>query len=74
MRTATCESDTAAWRELLPWATPEERRTLLDTEHLAARYFGELARGLSQVEAFEDPAALKRSPWYSPRIMATRCD
>ena len=52
-----------AWRDLLPWATPEERRTLVDSEHVAARYFGELARrgldGLSQVEVFEHPAALE---------------
>ena len=52
-----------AWRELLSWATPEERRTLLDSEHLAALYFGELARrglgGLRQVEAFEHAAALE---------------
>ena len=47
-------ADTAAWRELLPWATPEERRELLDSEHLAAIYFRELSRrglgGLRQVE------------------------
>ena len=57
------EADTAAWRDLLLWATPEERRTLLDSEHLAALYFGELARrslgGLRQVEAFEHPEALE---------------
>ena len=58
-------ADTAAWRELLPWATPEERRELLDSEPLAALYFGELARrglgGLSHVEAFEHPDGA-RSP------------
>ena len=56
-------ADTAAWRDLLPWATPEERRELLDSEHLAALYFGELARrglgGLHHVEAFERPEALE---------------
>ena len=56
-------ADTAAWRDLLPWATPEERRELLDSEPLAALYFGELARrglgGLRQIEAFEHPAALE---------------
>jgi hypothetical protein len=56
-------ADTAAWRELLPWATPEERRDLLDSEHLAALYFGELVRGglggLRHLEAFEHPAALE---------------
>jgi len=29
-------ADTAAWRALLPWGTPEERRTLRDSENLAA--------------------------------------
>jgi hypothetical protein len=24
------------WLNLLPWETPEERRTLLDSEHVAA--------------------------------------
>ena len=51
------------WLDLLPWATPEERRELLDSEHLAAIYFRELSRrglgGLRQVEAFEHPAALE---------------
>jgi len=54
---------TAAWRELSPCGTPDERRELLDPEPRAAIYFGELARhglgGLRQVEAFEDPAALE---------------
>jgi len=63
MPSTSLEADTAAWRELLPWATPEERRELLDSEHLAALYFGELARrglgGLRQVEAFEHPEALE---------------
>jgi len=72
-------TDSAAWRSLLPWATPEERRSLLDTEHPAALYFGELARrglgGLSPVEAFENPEALsKLSRWYSRSTMAIRCD
>jgi hypothetical protein len=62
MSMAITESDTAAWRDLLSWATRERSRTLLDSERLAALYFGELARrglgGLSQVEAFEHPAAL----------------
>jgi hypothetical protein len=56
-------ADIDAWRDLLPWATPEERRELLDSEPLAALYFGELARrglgGLRQIEAFEHPAALE---------------
>jgi len=56
-------ADTDAWRDLLPWATPEERRELLDSEDLAALYFGELARrglgGLRQLEAFEHPAAFE---------------
>ena len=60
---ASSAADTDDWRDLLPWATPDERRTLLDSEHLAARYFGELARrglgGLGLVEAFEYPAALE---------------
>ena len=47
MSSMSSAADTAAWRELLPWATPEERRELLDSEPLAALYFGELAqRGL----------------------------
>jgi len=57
------ESDTAAWRDLLPWATPEERRTLLDSEPLAAIYFWELSRrglgGLRHLEAFAHPDALE---------------
>ena len=63
MPSAIPEADTAACRELLPWATPEERRELHDSEPLAALYFGELARrglgGLRQVEAFEHPEALE---------------
>ena len=63
MSSTSPESATAAGRELLLWATPEERRELLYSEHLAALYFGELARrglgGLRQVEAFEHPAALE---------------
>ena len=63
MSSMSSAADTAAWRELLPWATPEERRELLDSEHLAALYFGELAQrslgGLRQVAAFEHPAALE---------------
>ena len=62
MPSTSPEADTAARRELLPWATPEARRALLDSEPLAALYFGELARrglgGLRQVDAFEHPAAL----------------
>jgi hypothetical protein len=42
MPSTSPEADTAAWRDLLPWATPEERRSLLDSENLAALYFGEL--------------------------------
>ena len=53
----------SAWHELLPWATPEERRTLLNTEHVAALYFHELARrglgALRHLEAFEHPTALE---------------
>jgi hypothetical protein len=30
MPSASPAADTDAWRELFPWATPEERRTLLD--------------------------------------------
>jgi hypothetical protein len=56
-------TDTDAWRDLLPWATPEERRELLDSEPLAALYFGELARrglgALRHLEAFEHPEALE---------------
>ena len=44
MPSTSPEADTAARRELLPWATPEARRALLDSEPLAALYFGELAR------------------------------
>jgi hypothetical protein len=44
MSSMSSAADTAAWRELLPWATPEERRELLDSEPLAALYFGELVR------------------------------
>jgi hypothetical protein len=36
MSSMSSAADTAAWRELLPWATPEERRELLDSEHPAA--------------------------------------
>ena len=57
-----CEA-IVAWRELLPWATPEERRELLDSEPLAAIYFRELSRrglgGLRHLEAFEHPEALE---------------
>jgi hypothetical protein len=39
--------------------SPGERRTLLDSEHLAARFAERLtALGVRQVEAFEHPAAL----------------
>jgi hypothetical protein len=31
-------TDRLAWLELLPWATPDERRTLLDSEHAEAFY------------------------------------
>jgi hypothetical protein len=44
-------------------STPEERRELLDSEPLAALYFGELTRrglgGLRHLEAFEHPDALE---------------
>jgi len=56
-------ADTAAWRDLLPWATPEERSELLDSERLAAIYFRELSRrglgGLRHLEGFEHPEALE---------------
>jgi len=63
MPSTSPEVDIDAWRDLLPWAPPEERRELLDSEPLAAIYFRELARrglgGLRQVEAFEQPGALE---------------
>ena len=63
MPSTSPEADTAAWRDLLPWATPEERRELLDSEPLAAIYFRELSRrglgGLRHLEAFEHPEALE---------------
>ena len=52
-----------AWRDLLPWASPEERSELLDSEPLAALYFRELSRrglgGLRHLEGFEHPEALE---------------
>ncbi len=57
------KADTDAWRELLPWATPEKRRELLDSEPLAVIYLRKLSRcglgGLRQLEAFEHPEALE---------------
>ena len=47
------------WRELLEWATPEERRTLVESEHAAALYFTSLrAAGVPMAGAFVTPAAL----------------
>jgi hypothetical protein len=63
MSSMSAAANTDAWRDLLPWARPQERRTLLDSEPLAALYFGELARrdfgGLRHLEAFEYPEALE---------------
>jgi len=63
MSSTSPAADTGAWRELLPWATPEERRELLDSEPLAALYFGKLARrglgALRHLKAFEHPEALE---------------
>jgi len=68
-----------ACRDPLRWATPEERRELLDSEHLAALYFGELARrglgGLRHRSASttsSTPRHSKPSPWYLPCTMVTR--
>ena len=45
------------WLELLPGATPEERRTLLHSEHAAAFFAGALASaGIPQHLAFEPEA------------------
>ena len=47
-RGAEASTMTAAWLDLLPWATPEELRTLIDSEHAAALYAGALsAAGIS---------------------------
>ena len=49
----------AEWLDLLPWATREELRTLIESEHAAALYFGGLrAAGVPMAEAFQTPAAL----------------
>ena len=49
------------WLSLLPYATPDERRTLLDSEHAAAAYAGALhARG--ERVAFERFAEVHSEP------------
>jgi hypothetical protein len=48
------------WLDLLPWATPDERRSLLDSEHAAGLHFRALrAAGVPFAEAFTAPAALE---------------
>ena len=50
----------AEWLDLLPWATLEELRTLIESEHAAALYFGGLrAAGVPMACAFVTPAALE---------------
>lgn len=50
---------TSAWLALFPYATPEELRTLIESEHAAALYFTSLrAAGVPMAEAFETTAAL----------------
>ena len=50
---------TAEWLELFPYATREELRTLIESEHAAALYFGGLrAAGVPIAEAFTSTAAL----------------
>ena len=47
----------AAWLGLLPWAPPEERRMLLDSEHAAMLYADALrAAGLPLPGAFDNQA------------------
>lgn len=51
---------TADWLALFPYATHEELRTLLESEHAAALYFGSLrAAGVPMASAFVTPAALE---------------
>jgi len=46
-----------SWLELLPWATADERRELLDSEHAAATYADALrAAGIPRALAFESAA------------------
>lgn len=48
---------TAAWLDLLPWATPEELRALVESEHAAALYFAALGTaGIPLGLAFEPVA------------------
>jgi len=49
---------TSAWLALFPYATPEGLRTLVESEHAAALYFGGLrAAGVPMACAFVTPAA-----------------
>ena len=51
---------TSAWLALFPYATPEGLRTLVESEHAAALYFGGLrAAGVPMAEAFQTQAALE---------------
>ena len=53
-------SVTAEWLDLFPYATREELRTLIESEHAAALYFGALgAAGVPMAYAFVTPAALE---------------
>ena len=50
----------AAWLDLFPYATREELRTLVESEHAAGLYFASLrAAGVPIAEAFQTPAALE---------------